>query len=119
MKSKKLPKWMAEKPLFLEPTDKRYQILEKQIKSRGFCSSELWNLDFTIACFILPRLKAFRKKHFGYPADLTPEKWNEILDKMILAFEYVAQGKMYDDVKDDDYKEGIKLFAKYFMALWD
>lgn len=54
--------------------------------------SDLWNLDITIANFVLPRLKRFKKENIGYPGidemD-TPEKWDEALDKMILAFEYV------------------------------
>lgn len=54
--------------------------------------SYLWSLDITIANFVLPRLKRFKKENIGYPGidemD-TPEKWDEALDKMILAFEYV------------------------------
>lgn len=54
--------------------------------------SDLWSLDITIANFVLPRLKRFKKENIGYPGidemD-TLEKWDEALDKMILAFEYV------------------------------
>ena len=54
--------------------------------------SDLWSLNITIANFVLPRLKRFKKENIGYPGidemD-TPEKWDEALDKMILAFEYV------------------------------
>ena len=55
--------------------------------------SDLWSLDITIAEFVLPRLKKFKKENDAYPGidemD-TPEKWDEALDKMILAFEYVV-----------------------------
>lgn len=54
--------------------------------------SDLWNLDITIANFVLPRLKKFKEEDDGCPEREemdTPEKWDEALDKMILAFEYV------------------------------
>lgn len=54
--------------------------------------SDLWSLDVTIANFVLPRLKKFKKRNISYPGIEemdTPEKWDEALDKMILAFEYV------------------------------
>lgn len=55
--------------------------------------SDLWSLDVTIANFVLPRLKRFKKENIGYPGIEemdTPEKWDEALDKMILAFEYAV-----------------------------
>ena len=55
--------------------------------------SDLWSLDITIAKFVLTRLKKFKKENIGYPGIEemdTPEKWDEALDKMILAFEYAV-----------------------------
>lgn len=55
--------------------------------------SDLWSLDITIANFVLPRLKKFKEEDDGCPEREemdTPEKWSEVLDKMILAFEYVV-----------------------------
>lgn len=77
---------------------------------------ELWNLDATIAKFVLPRLKLFKENLNGYPADLSFEKWGEILDKMIYSME-----KVYKNCTDEDVKiqEGLDLFAKYFRSLWD
>ena len=70
--------------------------------TRGFSNRALWSLDHTCTDFILPRLKAFRHSELhgtpmldGYEheqSDSDFEKmtreWEEILDKMILAFEY-------------------------------
>tara|TARA_Y100000310_G_scaffold116887_1_gene115559 strand:+ start:162 stop:668 length:507 start_codon:yes stop_codon:yes gene_type:complete len=70
--------------------------------TRGFSDRAMWSLDHTCTDFILPRLKAFRySKLNGTPmldgyeheqSDLDFKKmtreWEEILDKMILAFEY-------------------------------
>ena len=87
---------------------------------RGYDDSEIWNLDSTIALFILPRLKLFRNSLHGYPNNLTFEQWEEVLDKMIIAFSLI------DDVawhfNDFDYprvEEGLDLFRKYYFNLWD
>lgn len=76
--------------------------------------SDLWNLDITIANFVLPRLKKFKKENIGYPGRKemdTPEKWDEALDKMILAFEYIIS---WDDWWLDDPKYNyIRAESKY------
>ena len=73
---------------------------------------ECWCLDYTIAKFVLPRLKQFKKDNIGYPerdeAD-TPEKWDEILDRMILAFEYVIDDDWWIDNPRYDYTEGLEM----------
>lgn len=59
---------------------------------------ECFDLYYTVASFILPRLKQFKKDTIAYPGSGemdTPEKWDAALDKMILAFEYI--------VEDDDW----------------
>ena len=64
---------------------------KKYLKSKGkyISMSELWDLDYTFADFILPRLKAFKKNTISVPASLTEDEWDDILDKMIIAFEYI------------------------------
>lgn len=76
----------------------------------------------------------------------TPEKWDDALDKMIQAFEYVIDYDSYwigdpkydyfslsyeegreetiENLRAEDIRrlavinEGLQLFAKYYMALW-
>ena len=60
-------KWLKEQGLYVNP-------------------KETWNLDYTIAKFVLPRLKLFKKLNNGYPGREgmeTKEKWDEALNKMI------------------------------------
>ena len=64
-----------------------------QRRTRGWDDSDTWSLDHTIAKFVLPRLKLFRKIDFGYPAGLTSEEWNWILDEMIWAMEFNASAR--------------------------
>lgn len=127
---------------------------KKWLKKHGLYVNpkETWSLDVNLAKYILPRLKKFKELNNGYPGmdevD-TPEKWDEALDKMIQAFEYVIDWDEYwlDDSRYDytdvafgddkelyerimknkiaedirrlaAIKEGLQLFAKYYMSLW-
>ena len=92
-----------------------------QRRTRGWDDSDTWSLDHTIAKFVLPRLKLFRKIDFGYPAGLTSEEWNWILDEMIWAMEFNASGEKWESLNEDDYnraQRGYELFGKYFLDLW-
>lgn len=92
----------------------------------GFVPAEFWNLDGTFAMYIYSHLCYFKEHcNVGYPGNLTPEKWNEILDKMITAFRLlVEEDKIvdYNSIKSKNREKkiayGLKLFAKYFRALW-
>ena len=116
-----------------------------QRMTRGWDDSELWSLDYTMAHWLLPRLREFKKQchgmpirlpvevdpEDGIPSALTEEEWNKILDKMIIAFEFIADdgnrimaGASEDACKreierDKKIEEGIALFGLYFRALWD
>lgn len=90
---------------------------------------QLWNLDSTIASFVLPRLKAFKQYHqqeskfAGLPINfkgghLTEEEWMSILDQMIYSFELVVEGELIIN-QYPAYMNGMILFAQYFNHLWD
>ena len=85
----------------------------------GFSNRELWNLDYTVAKFILPRLKRFREISGGYPAQLSEQEWNAVLDKMIIAFQLITNGDRWvehEEIVRID--EGLELFGKWFPHLW-
>lgn len=63
--------------------------MKKQKKIRNIKYKDVINLDRTIARFILPRLKFFKKKTHTYPIDFTIEEWKSTIDKIILAFELI------------------------------
>ena len=120
-------RWVTKKPLYIDKKDKRYKEYVKQLKKDGLSNTETWCLTSVIASFVLPRLIRFKEVTNGYPHGLTEEKWNEILDKMIFAFEWALANdelenhELSDKIKDDNwkkYKEGMELFAEWFMALW-
>ncbi len=75
-------------------------LYKKQRLERGFDDTELWDLSYTIASFILPRLVEFSKVTNGYPVDgkiNSMEEWYAVLDKMIAAFDYIVNEEKYDD----------------------
>ena len=100
--------------------DERWNDFKQQRLERGFDDSELWSLDKTISGFILPRLKSFREKHSSSPKNISSQEWNNIIDKMITAFELRNSDK--EDISHDEYKQiecGLKLFATHLKNLWD
>lgn len=133
MNNRQRKKWLKQQGLYVNP-------------------KETWSLDVNLAKYILPRLKKFKELNNGYPGldevD-TPEKWDEALDKMIQAFEYVIDldeywlddprydytdimfgdnKELYESIVENKrmedirrlaaIKEGLQLFAKYYMSLW-
>ena len=112
------------------------RVHKKWLKKQGLYVNprEMWQLDCIIAKYILPRLKMYKKltgAYPGYDEASTPEKWDELLDKMIWSFEQAAN--YYEIYESIDYKgsawkekykelndkvqEGLMLFAKWFQHL--
>lgn len=108
----------------LDKDDKRQETFKQQRLERGFDDTETWNLDYTIASFILPRLKRFKEVSNGYPGTMTFEEWQDILDKIINAFELKAnEDETSYTIEEDEanckkIQEGLNLFAKYYSHLW-
>ena len=102
-----------------------------------------WNLDHTLALVILPALKQFRSNLHSAPkvddADV-PEalhrsnaptvddwenddnwfkRWDYVLDEMIFAFEIIATDNDYHSTENERVQNGLRLFGKYYLHLWD
>ena len=95
-------------------------------------------MDCTLALIIHPMLVQLKAKTYGYPSDLTEERWDEILDEMIWAFGHKSKemdaGDMCRD-KCSNFGDPIckacmnetqtrltnafMLFGKYYENLWD
>lgn len=114
---------------------KRVKKADKFEKKHGFRYEDVWNLDNTIACFILPRLVQLRDVHCGVPnyfieqvGDSTDDtvikkadkKWTKALNKMIYAFYlYITTDFNTTEEEKQAIKEGFELFNTHFSALWD
>ena len=95
--------------------DPRYK-LDKEL---GFAQSETWNLYYSLALEIYPRLCYFREQTLASPIEVdSKEEWDEILGKMIHAFKLILTDDRRDDEKFKEVEEGLRLFAKWYFALW-
>ncbi len=123
----------------------------KQVKffyqrgKRGYADCDLWSLDYYITKIMIQALKQFKNNHGGYPGHgeaETPEKWDSIIEEMIVGFE-AAQRVIDDDYfkttgfpeqhkegdakkwiklsKEDQkiFKDKMKIFIKWYFHLWD
>lgn len=121
--------WSCKRPLYLKRRDnkRRYDRYAKQLKTNGFSDTETWGLDSVIAKFVLPRLIRFKELNNGMPIDFNEGTWDEVLDKMIFAFDWTLnwEEKKYENLTEEQqkenwkrYEEGMALFGKYFRDLW-
>jgi len=102
-----------------------------QRRTRGFDDSELWNLDYTIAKFIGPRLRAYKElNRCGVPRvypshwseEATVNWWEHELETIARAFELLVEEDVsysFSEENAEVIKKGLKLFAKRFNHLWD
>ena len=105
--------------------DSRRSRWYRQRKKRGFDDRELCNFDHTIAKFVLPRLLSFKENKIVYPADLTMEMWDNILDGIIYSMQAICDEWAGADMdldffisNDKKVRKGLKLFGEYFRNLW-
>lgn len=97
----------------IDKDDARQPLWKQQREEQGWDETELWNLDQTIAAFILPRLKAFRKHSYSHPYGMSEADWTRALDQMIEYFEGVVL-----DLNTKN-RVGLELFCKHFENLWE
>lgn len=70
----------------VDPINKHFGRKEK-IKYDHY---DTWSLDHTLALIIAPGLKQLKATQHGHPCDVSEDQWAEILDKMIFAFDEIA-----------------------------
>lgn len=97
-----------------EISEKRRNELQKELQENGFDSSELWNLDFTIAKFVLPRLKAYIEA--DPVVGINHAGLGDTLYALQVIIDKCEKGIMDWDV--ERYKNGMKVFAEEFHGLW-
>lgn len=97
--------------------DRAYQwFLERS--ERGFDRRELWNLHDTISVFIRDRLKWFKEQCPIVPNGVSShQQWQEILDDMIYSFDTMCHD-WEGEIDQKRFKRGIRLFIRYYYALW-
>ena len=101
-----------------DPDDKRQKKWKNERLTQGFDETETWDLNITIANFILPRLEYFRDIKVAYPGRITQKEWIKILDKMIIALKLLNKDSTMSEKEYDQLKEGLDLFREWFFDLW-
>ena len=104
------------------------------IHTRGYKSSEVFDLGSAVVRYTLPKMKIFRDNMCSHPPDYTVEEWKDILNRIIGSFEWYEsivemEGEHWDRYKKlsveeqqieySKYEENMVLFAKHLMTLWD
>ena len=103
----------------------------------GFDSVDVFSMDTKFIQRYQKILKRYKETHWGHPADMTNEEWENIIDKMIFHLHYmnednvikelenaVPEGwivgrKAISEVMDKHKDEFFKLFSEHFFDLWD
>ena len=121
-----IPRWFSDKEFDIKCAWNRV--------FRGFDNRWYWNLN-SMLCWIIPKCVRWMKKNgAGCPPKLYDKKrkgngcykWKEILEKIAKGFEaaekiqnnHLWKGKRYEKL-NKQYKEGMRLFVRYFDSLWD
>lgn len=103
------------------------ELLDREIKffwerrEKGWDQSNTWCFGpYEIPLFILERLKVFRQCSPAVPEGMTQEKWHDILDRMIIGFEYAveADGSIMSPEEAKALSHSFNLLAKYWHLLW-
>lgn len=90
------------------------------ILEHGIYMEDLWHIPGALAEWIIPRLELFKKNLISYPPDLTPEEWEEIIDKILESHRIIAADDIGVELKrEKELEEGLKLFSEYYLHLWD
>ena len=106
--------------------------LQKEHKQIGLTKSDrpLKRYDeFEASCVLAwvnyPILVRFRRNQYAisYPENLKSiEEWHKVLDKIIYAFQEIIYDEYTVEQAEEHYKaidEGLSLYAKWFLNLWD
>ena len=90
------------------------------ILEHGIYMEDLWHIPSALAEWIIPRLGLFKKNIISYPPNLTPEEWEEIIDKILESHRIIAADDIGVELKrEKELEEGLKLFSEYYLHLWD
>lgn len=105
----------------IEKGDNREKKFEKQRLKRGFDDSETWDFRYTVAKFILPRLKRYYK--LADKMLVLSDKGRKDIKLAIKAFEtiiYVEDeaGRFMKDKEVKIINKGLKAFGKVYLSLW-
>lgn len=124
----------------LKKEGENYEEFHKRLRETEPDGAEVFSLDYTLACFMLPRVKCLKRQFKNHPRwtkeeyeeepseenKIMYEKYrdfNEALNKMIFTFNWYSSGRRWNyDGKDDKLnkriREGLDALAEWYESLW-
>jgi hypothetical protein len=78
---------------------------------------ESWNLDYTCAHYLLPRLRHLRDHTTRHPDGMDATEWANCLNGMIRGFEEVVADRGVE-TDEELVRRGVILFARFYRELW-
>lgn len=95
---------------------------------RGWSDEDNWNAHIYLAHIIVEITRKLGHLGNGYPSELTPDSWADILERIAVGFEAaISLANLEYEVGDDlerarleaVFAEGAQLFGDHFQSLWD
>ena len=94
--------------------------MTKKEKEKAEIERFTWSLDISLAQFLLPRLRVFKRQYLKSTVE-NPEGLTKLkLNKMLYSFRAIAKEEHLWATPEQQQKiqEGLDLFAKHYMELW-
>lgn len=100
--------------------------LYKRYKYGAGCC-DVYSLYDYLSKIIAPALRRFKETSHGHPMayvndrtkeEMTQEKWDDIIDMMIYAFDSVEKDNRGEKIDYKKRQKGFELFGKWFTSLW-
>jgi hypothetical protein len=91
-----------------------------QRAERDWADRDTWSLDSYLAQLIGSSVAFLRTHTHGYPSDITPELWDDILSRIsqpLLA--YHKHWDNYDEKYISEAQQALHLLAEHLPSLWD
>ena len=109
--------------MFIKTSDERYKKFQKIKKKTGVSPDELWSLDYSLAVFMVPRLKLFLKTLDSHPDSFKSiNKWKSAIKEMIWYFEQIEIDPTFFKLNEEQLIRANKaqhIFADNIKNLWN
>lgn len=113
----------------------RHEEMQKFKDKHGFEYSDIWNLDYTIASFLLPRMAFFAEKHSSFPCSIDQiDRNGKIINEDKIRTEYqrkletIVEGlylylttdtNPMTEKQEQTWEDAKKYLMEIFESLWD
>lgn len=91
----------------------------KQRARLGVSARDSYDLFTYIAAVIQNGVQMLKDRGESYPANMSAEEWDNILDQILVGMEQIAKQEQMEPYDHDKFRTGMDLLRDHFTALWD